>query len=405
MSPPRTAAQLDPSELEEFQRAARLLLAHPLVTERWPRPGALTTVRRWGPALRAEFERVLRYHLDIGPACARLTRRSAAPSPHRGARTRTGRPFSPWAYAHLCLVLAAIESLGAQTTVSQLADTVLRLTAGDDAVPVDLTLYAQRRAFVDAVSWLEERGVLVLRDGSSDQWLAGGERGGDALYDIDPDAASRLMVASPSVLREVEAVEDFLVERYPPGEAGEQARLRHRVARLVVEQPVVYRAELDEDERAWLGNRRGQLVADLERLTGCVVESRAEGLALIDADVEPLSGDAFPNRGAVAHGALLLAEHLVAAAVAEPDLPTVGRLVTDAELGRAWARVVDGYGARFTTEYRDDPDRLRREAVDLLGRLDLVVAVDGGLVVRPALARFRPDITLPDPQPSFAFDA
>jgi len=402
---PRTAAQLDAAELEEFQRAARLLLAHPLITSRWPRPGALTAVRRWELPLRAEFERVLRYPLDIGPGCARLTRRSGSLSPHRGARTRTGRPFSPWAYAYLCLVLAAIESLGDQTTVSQLSDTVVRLTAGDEAVPVDLTLYAQRRAFVDAVAWLEERGVIELRDGGAEQWLAAAQSGGDALYDIDVDAASRLMVSSPSVLREVEAAADFLVERYPPGEAGEQARLRHRMARLVVERPVVYRAELAEDERAWLGNRRGQLVADLERLTGCVVESRAEGLALIDADVEPLSGDAFPNRGAVAHAALLLAEHLVAGAVEDPGLPAVGRLVTTAEADRLWAGIVEGYRSRFTSEYRDDPDRLRREAVDLLARLDLVVPVDGGLVVRPALARFRPEVTLPDAQPTLAFDA
>ena len=195
-SGPRAAVQIDPGELEDFQRTARLLLGHPLVTPTWPSPKAFTAVRRWEVPLRNEFSRVLGFRLDVGRSSARLYRRSATTSEHRGAFTRTLRPLGHVACSFLCLVLAALEELGDQTTASRLAEAVLRLRSGDDALPVDLTAYTQRRAFVDAVTWLEGRGVLGLRDGGADQWLEN-DADGDALYDVDRDCVSRLLVSSP----------------------------------------------------------------------------------------------------------------------------------------------------------------------------------------------------------------
>jgi uncharacterized protein (TIGR02678 family) len=401
----RFAAQLDRSELEDFQRAARLLLAHPLVTSAHPRPDAMAAVRRFEDALRVEFSRVLHYRLDMSPTCARLLRRPALLSSLRPARTATGRTFSRWAYTYLCLVLAALESLGAQTSISQLAAEVRRVRAGDESLPVNLDLYDQRRAFVDAVAWLEARGVLTLVDGATEAFLAGSD--GDALYDVDADAASRLLVSPPSVLRDVETTNDFLTEQYPPGEAGELARLRHRLARRLVEATAVYYDELPPDELAYIRQRRSRLSSDLERLTGCTVEARAEGLALVDTNVEPLAGDPFPNRGAVAHAALLLAERLLLAAEVGPvgagpvasgpprpeGLP-VGRFVPASALADGWAVVTGAYRDRFPAEYRAEPDRLQGESLALLERLDLVRLSAGGVVVRPALARFRPDVRL-----------
>jgi hypothetical protein len=58
------------------------------------------------------------------------------------------------------------------------------------------------------VTWLEGRGVLGLRDGGADQWLEN-DADGDALYDVDRDCVSRLLVSSPSVLRGVGEAADF----------------------------------------------------------------------------------------------------------------------------------------------------------------------------------------------------
>ncbi|MBI2710277.1 MAG: TIGR02678 family protein [Actinobacteria bacterium] len=410
MSAATVAVQLDAAELEELQRTARLLLAHPLVTDVHPRPGALAQVRRWRVVLGNEMHRVLGYRLDVGPRCARLYRRSATVSPHRGARTATGRALGRWGYTFLCLVLAALERLGGQTTVSELAEEVARLRAGDERLPVDLTRYDQRRAFVDAVAWLETRGVLTLRDGAAERWLAAAEEGGDALYDVDADTASRLLVSSPSVLREVEAVADFLADRYASGEDAQRQRVRHRLARRLVEGPVVLYEALPADELDYVRQRRTRLMADVERLTGCPVEARAEGLALIDANVEPLA-DPFPTRGTVAHAALLLIEPLVRAATREevgPRVPfdherfdveaSVWRPVTAEELRTAWTGIFATHRARFSAEHRADPEGLLAAAVSLLERLGLARrtgAEDGGaLLAGPALARYRPRVSV-----------
>lgn len=409
----RVAKQLDVAELEEFQRLARVLLARGVVTADHPRPGLLAAIRRYETVLRAEFARVLRYRLDVGPTSARLTRRAAQLSAARPARTPTGRRFTRWGYTYLCLVLAALEALGEQTTISQLADEVLRLRAGDADLPVDLTAADQRRGFVDALRWLEVRGVLDVRDGDTERFLT--DPDADALYDIDRDVASRLLVASPSVLRDVHAAADFLVEPYAATDEGTLQRLRYAVTRRIVTEPCVYYAELDEDERGYLRQNRGWLSRDIELLTGCPVEARREGVVLVDVgsgdDALTDRDDRFPATGSVALAAMLLAEVLLArlrdreSPSGEIGIP-VGVPVSRAEVGTWWHDdVVTRYRDRFTAEYRAEPDRLLADALALLARVELLVAgadphAADQLIVRPALARFRADVTVRDVQPT-----
>ncbi|MBW3642359.1 MAG: TIGR02678 family protein [Actinobacteria bacterium] len=397
----RIAAHLDPaSELDDFQAAARALLAHGLVTDRHPHAGALALVRRFEEPLRSEFGRLCHWRLDVGPTCARLLRRPAALSEHRPARTATDsrRPFSSQAYASLCLVLAALESLGDQTAISQLADEVLRLRAGDDALPLDLTVHANRRAFVDAVAWLERRGVLTAIEGDTEGFVASGA---DTLYDVDRDAAGRLLVSPPSVLSGLATAEDFLGETYPPTTEGAQARVRHRVHRRLLTETALYYDDLPDDERDYARQRRGRIREELERLSGGTLECRAEGQALVGLP----SVEAFPAGGAVAQAALLLGSELAVAAATRPagaaagapGAPCAGRVVEATEAHACWRRIVAAYAGRFTSDYRADPDRLRSDALALLGRLGLVgPAPEDGVLVRPALARYRAEVRLAD---------
>ena len=404
---PRAAVQIEQGELDDFQRSARLLLAHPLVTITWPRVGALAAVRRWEVPLCTEFARLLGYRLDVGRASARLYRRAATTSVHRGPMTHTGRAMGRLTCSFLCLTLAALEGLGDQTTASRLSEEVLRLRSGDDTLPVDLTQYDQRKAFVDAVKWLEDRGVLRLCDGTVEQWLSS-DANGDALYDVDRDCVSRLLVASPSVLRDVGEAADFLVDDYSPTDDAQRNRVRHRVGRRLIEGPLVSYEDLDADELAYVRHRRTRVARDLETLTGCVVESRAEGLCLIDAAVEPVSAERFPGGGTLTQAALLCGAALVDRAIAigaegsapREALPTLmaevtpapegGRVVTAAEADAQWEDVVARYGTRFKAEYREAPDRLHREVIALLERFGLIGVTGRGVVVHAALARYRP---------------
>ena len=391
MSVGRVAAQLDPAtELTDFQSAARALITHGLVTTRYPNVGALALVRRFEEPLRNEFNRMCRWRLDVGPSCARLLRRPAALSSCRPARTATQsrRAFRPETYAFLCLVLASLEGLGAQTTISQLADEAARLRAGDEALPFDLTAHAHRRAFVDAVAWLEHLGVLTLIDGDAEKFVASG---GDALYDVDDDAAGRLLFSPPSVLSGLRSPEEFLDEPYPPTSEWSQHRARHLVHRRLLTEAVLYYDDLPEDEREYARQRRSRTAEELERLTGCTLECRAEGQALIGLP----AAEPFPAAGTVAQAALLLGSELVGGSMAATG-GTMERLVNREDLALAWQRVAAAYAGRFTSEYRAEPDRLKAEAIRLLQRLGLVAEQScGQLVVFAALARYRATTPLP----------
>lgn len=393
MSPGRTAALLDPaSELEDFQAAASALVVHGIVTAIYPREGVLPLVRRYEEPLRREFHRLCHWRVDVGPTTARLLRRPAALSVDRVAKsiTQSKRPFTPQTYASLCMVLAAFERLGDQTSIRRLAEEVALLAAGDEELPFDPRLHLHRRAFVDAVSWLERRGVLLLLDGDTEHFVGGT---GDALYDIDQDAAGRLLLSPPSILSGLSSPEEFLTETYPPTIEGAQARARHRVHRRLLTEPVLYYSALDDDERDYARQRRARIREELERLTGANLECRLEGQALIGL----ASGEPFPAAGNVAQAALLLASELVSSSNNETRDNRSDRSVSAEDVAAAWRRIVSSYRRRFSADYRTEPDLLLAEAVAMLERLGLVGASEGGgLLLRPAIARYRSEVRIPE---------
>ena len=198
----------------------------------------------------------------------------------------------------------------------------------------------------------------------------------------------------PSVLAGLAAPEEFLEEPYPPTPEGAQSRARHRVHRRLLTEAALYYDELPDDERDYARQRRTRIRDELERLTGCTLECRAEGQALIGVP----AADPFPAGGAVAQAALLLGSELATIAAAGRAEGTE-RTATAEEAGQAWRRVVAAYAGRFTAEYRLDPERLRAEALALLERLGLVAPVsplEGGIAVRAALARYRAELRLPE---------
>ena len=402
MTPVRFASMLDPLELEEFQEAARTLLAHPLVTTSYPNPEALPRVRRWETTLRNEFERLTRWRLEVAPTCARLVQRRVEPSPRRPAMVtvaggeRTPRPFGRLGYALLCLVLAALHGEVGQTTIRRLVEGVMRVRAGDESVPIDFGRIEYRRAFVHAVGYLERLGVLrTAPDGETVAFIE--DEQADALYTIDHDAARRMLGATPAWIDPQRGLEQFGEERYPPG-AGD-ALLRHRLARRLLEEPAVYYDELHTDERDHLAERRARLIGDLERLTGCEVEMRAEGLALIDSAGQPrLNDQPFPGTGIVNNVALLFADALLASPAGQGQVAgrlPVGRRVPPEAVQTVWAGIVAKHRDRFTVAYEADPEALRVAVLTLLERLGLTVPAGpeeppGTVVLRPLAARFRP---------------
>jgi uncharacterized protein (TIGR02678 family) len=402
----RIAAQLAPHQLGEFQRAARILLRTPLVTANDAEAFAL--VRRWEQVLSNEFSQKLGYRLDVSRTAARLLRRPATLSTHRGARLPNGRPMSRWGYVYFALVLAALEQPGQQVLASELLERIEQRARGDEHLAIDGREYAQRKGFSDAVRYLEALGVLRVRDGNVDTIVDDGQ----VLFDIDRDAAAMCLVASPSILREVTTVDDFVATAPPGSAAVRSTNARQRLNRRLIDQPVVAFDDLDPDEQelAWRNRRRE--ADNITRLTGCDVELRAEGMALIDVTVEPVSAARFPGTDSVAHASLLWLDRMLALLDDQPtgDQPaadggatTSGTSASFRRLDRrradqAWDDVVEQYGSRFAKDARERPERFAAQCVELLDRFALVRRRAGHVEIAAAASRYRAVASLPTPK-------
>jgi uncharacterized protein (TIGR02678 family) len=426
----RFALDVTDLELADYQRAVRLLVRHPLITATWPDEKALPRVRRFSADLRRDLSEAFGYRLELHGSTARLVRTADRLESDRPALSRTGRAFDRQRYAYLMLCLATLGRAGIQVTLSELAEAV----AGDanriTGLGFDPDLGPDRRAFVDAVAWLEERGVLRLADGSSVAW-ASDPGAGEALYDIARDAVLALF-RPPRVLQHIDSVTALLERSLSNSGNAERRAAAQAARRTVLERPVVYY----DDVPAEVGNHlRGQaLPADLYRLTGLRLERRAEGVLLVDT--AGWSAERFPGTGSVAQAAVLLAV-TIAERVSDPDGRRVRRmpmpdpddlqakligqvdaglpasipaavdvaeaeprapadaeerrlpLITDSFLREATADILRTYGSAFGAVWHADPDRLRSEAVGLLVRFGAVVAVPGGVLARPLIGRYR----------------
>ena len=382
----------------ERSRAVRFLLARPLLDAE-DDPDAFRLVARHAGWLIEYFERTCGWALnvDLAAGFARLAMRAAWVDASRPLRRSRGAasPFDRRRYQLLCLVCTELVRHRV-TTVGLLAGAV---TADGG---LDTSRHGERAAFVDALRALAAWGALHVTAGDVDAFVDSDR--GNAILTADTARLHRLVASAvaPSALSEEltgeQAVERLLAEpRYghvaeQPEEAGDEARtrwLRHRIGRRAIDDPVVHLDELSAAECEYLASPGGRKwVRDRVAEAGLELEERAEGLVAVDPD--GIATDRhFPAPLGNAHQlALLLAERLVSTD------PGGGR-----ELGQLSPRQlrdeVDDIFARFPAwarSQRDEggPERLGREAIELLASFGLVrVDEDGTVKARPALARYR----------------
>jgi uncharacterized protein (TIGR02678 family) len=429
------------TELADYQRAARTLLVHPLVTATHPNATALALVRRFARQLAADLATVAGYRLELEPTCARLVRRMDRLDDTQLVRRRDGKPFDRRRYTYLCLVLAALGRASSQVALTELADALRRRAADVADLGFDPDEYRHRLAFVDVVRHLLDLGALHEMESSAVDWVRDPDAG-EALYDVDRDVV-HLVFVPPRVVQHVGSAQALLAGTAAVSRDTRREATRQRLARRLLEQPVVHLDDLDDGERTYLTSQAASLTADLQRLTGGQVERRAEGLALLDA-TGGFSDRRFPAGGTAAQVALLLVDAMARAAAAG-DVPTsagprdderVGALVERLDAARpnspvallddpdvevtgddasaddrdpaptdptgvtgplfttAWLReqvvgLVASHGRAFASDLRHDPDGLVRAALEVLTAFDLVREVPGGVVARPVAARYR----------------
>jgi uncharacterized protein (TIGR02678 family) len=370
---------------QERELALRALLMRPLLTAADP---ALAPVRRHAEHLRVWLAREAGWVLKVERDCARLYK--VAADLEDGTRGAPG--FDRRRYVLLCLVCAVLERADPQITLKTLGERVLELAADPELEALGfafrLASMHERRELVDVCRFLLQLGVLARVAGEEEAYVR--QAGGDALYDVARRALAALLACTrgPSTFAPDEVCDlrqrlAALADEYRADDAeGRRTAIRHRLARRLLDDPVVYHDELSAEEREYFGNQRGAMAQRLRAATGLEAELRAEGTALIDPQGE-LTDRALPAEGTQAHVTLLVAQFLAQRARdhrvgTESEIADFVRAAA-ARYGRYWRKSAREAGAE--TE-------LAREALAQLAALRLVRGIDGGIEARPALLRF-----------------
>jgi uncharacterized protein (TIGR02678 family) len=281
-----------------------------------------------------------------------------------------------------------------QTTLGTLAQEVLALISADPAlasagIAFHLDSREQRSDLVQIVRYLLELRVLERLDGDEQLFL---QNTGDVLYNVNrPILALMLNLRrGPSGLDGSTSLESrmrLLIEEPRPDTDEARIRdLRSRLTRRLLDDPVIYFDDLDENELDYLNKQRSRLLRRVEEATGLIAEIRAEGIAMLDdrGDVTDLE---MPKDGTEGHFTLLLAEFLAER--------LRGNLTAQIGIGeiRAHATVLIEQHARHWRKSVREPGAEEFLVADALQRLEglrLIAVIDGGLTVvaRPAIARY-----------------
>ncbi len=377
---------------EEARRALRALLRHPLITATED-PEAFALVRRHAEALREWLGEESGWSLTVDSEVARLRKVPALPvDGTRPARVK-GVAFSRRRYVLLCLALATLERAEPQVTLGGLAQGVLAAATHPDleaaGVRFRLEERAERSDLVAVVRLLLALGALRRVEGDEDDYLR--DRG-DVLYDVERRVTARLLAApqGPSLVPDgsfEERLTGLVAEPDADLDEGRTVRARRALTRRLLDDPVVYAADLPEAEAEYLGRQRTQLAARIAERTGLVPELRAEGVALLDPTGQA-TDVGLPEDGTAGHVALLLAEHL-ATQLDEAD-GSGARTVEIAALRAHVVRLRTEHGRHWSRAAREEGSEvaLCEEALGRLAALGLVRRAAGAVQPLPALARF-----------------
>ncbi len=315
----RLREEAEPLIDEERRTALRALLQQPLLTPEGPTAGAFTLVRRHRAWLADWFAHYADWSLVVSAEAIRLRKQPAdASDPTRGAvEPASEEPFNRARYVLFCLALAVLERGGRQITLGRIAEHVTIALAADPAFAAKGFLWSLdqaggRRDFVHTLRLLVALGVLRRVQGDEEKLVH--DRQTDALYNVSRPVLALLLAArrSPSLVTATEAparLAALLAASIPDTPDARNRALRTGFVRRLLDDPVLYYASLDEEQRAYLDRQRGFLLPDLSAATGLHAEVRSEGLALVDLEGD-CTDSGLPEEGTEGHLTLLLATWL-----------------------------------------------------------------------------------------------
>lgn len=325
----------------ELRTCARHLVQRPLTCKEHG-PDLFRLIRRHEAELDRWFTQRLGYRLHVNADTARLFKDGFVPE-RRPLVTATPRAFHPLEYVLLALVLAATV---AGPAVVSLRDLVERVRSA--AVEAGITLEdspTTRRAVVAVLQWMIDMGLASELHERVEAYA--GDESADAVLKIRPD---RIALLPLPALAGASSAGELLAR------AERRSAMRQWMRCRLVEEPVLYRADLSDAEWSELRRRLGEEERLLDEMFGFVLEARAEGVAAIDPS-GTLAQRRFPSGGTLGHAALLLIAKLHEQAAASFDWEDIVRGV--GELAEAHRR-------RWAGDLVDAPERLARQVTELL---------------------------------------
>jgi uncharacterized protein (TIGR02678 family) len=325
----------------ELRTCARHLVQRPLSCKEHG-PDLFRLIRRHEAELDRWFTQRLGYRLHVNADTARLFKDGFVPE-RRPLVTATPRAFHPLEYVLLALVLAATV---AGPAVVSLRDLVERVRSA--AVEAGITLEdspTTRRAVVAVLQWMIDMGLASELHERVEAYA--GDESADAVLKIRPD---RIALLPLPALTGASSAGELLAR------AERRSAMRQWMRCRLVEEPVLYRADLSDAEWSELRRRLGEEERLLDEMFGFVLEARAEGVAAIDPS-GTLAQRRFPSGGTLGHAALLLIAKLHEQAAASFDWEDIVRGV--GELAEAHRR-------RWAGDLVDAPERLARQVTELL---------------------------------------
>lgn len=369
------------TEREAFQRAVRILLAKPLLTSAGGDGAAIALVQSREDALHAWFRRNLDWELAVGREVVRLFK-----VPERWPTFAAEAPSQRRCVLY-CLVLAALEDCGEQIVITELAEKVSVLAATrEDLANYESEYFRERLDFVFVLRALTEQGVLTpTRDANTTEndeynYI---HAGGNALYDVNHRAAAAIL-SSPVAPSRAGHPDQLIAETIPDTPEGHNYHRRVALTRRLVDTPVLYFAELAEDQVTYFHSQRYLLLREIDEGVGGRVEVRAEGAALIDDELTDIR---FPQERTAQFAALAYAEALAGEPTANQSEPTVSEArltdITEQVTERVAQVAKTIAGAPVTAA------SVRSNALEMLAMLRLVELTGDGVRLLPALRRYR----------------
>jgi uncharacterized protein (TIGR02678 family) len=303
---------------DERRRAIVALLRRPLLLASGATAEAYALVRKHNIWVRDWFARHAGWALQLQSEVARLRKTPANVSDAtRPLLDSKEQRFTRRRYVLLCLTLAVLERSERQTVLRQLAEGIAGEFASNPEIQTcgisfDLTVRDHRRDLVEVIKCLIEFGILRRLDGDEQQFIS--SEAHDVLYTINTAALAVMLNVrrGPSTIATELVdirIQTMLDEFLPDTEEGRNRRIRVRLFRTLLDDPVIYYSQLEENERQYLLTQRPSLVRELEVATGLIGEARREGLAMVDLD-EVATDVKMPEEGTDGHVTLLIAEHL-----------------------------------------------------------------------------------------------